>query len=287
MQNEVIGILHPGNMGIFVAAMLVDNGYPVHWVAKGRSKNSKMRAGKYNLIAYDSLAEFCQSCSVIFSVCPPHAAEDVADSVIKCKFKGTFVDANAISPMRTIKISGKMTSAGITFIDGGIVGGPAWKSGKTHLYLSGNGIEKIASLFAKGNLVADCLSNEIGKASAIKMCYAAWTKGSTALLCAIQAAADDYGVRERLDQQWDEDWPGFSEKAQNRARRVTAKAWRFSGEMEEISSTFQEAGGLGGFHEAAADLYQRLAGFKDASELPQLQDVLNTLKVNPEKESPH
>jgi 3-hydroxyisobutyrate dehydrogenase-like beta-hydroxyacid dehydrogenase len=283
MQNETIGILHPGNMGIFVAAMLVDNGYPVHWVAKGRSDKSKMRAGKYNLIIHESLEEFCENCSIIISVCPPHAAEAVADSVMKCNFDGTFVDANAISPMRTIKISEKMTSAEISFIDGGIVGGPAWKSGKTHLYLSGNGIEKIGSLFVKGNLIADCLNNEIGKASAIKMCYAAWTKGSTALLCAIQAVADEYGVRERLEQQWDEDWPGFSEKARNRARRVTAKAWRFSGEMEEISSTFHEAGELGGFHKAAADLYERLAEFKDAPEIPPLQDVLNALKVKPEK----
>lgn len=286
MSNETIGLLHPGAMGIFVAAMLGENDHTVNWVPDNRSANSQMRADKYDLVANNSLEEFCENCSIIFSVCPPHAAEAIADSVIKCNYEGIFVDANAISPMRTIKISEKMANARITFIDGGIVGGPAWKSGKTHLYLSGNGKEKIARLLEKGNLIPDCLSNEIGKASAIKMCYAAWTKGSTALLCAIQAAADEYGVRERLEQQWDEDWPKFSEKAQNRARRVTAKAWRFSGEMEEISSTFHEAGGLGGFHQAAADLYQRLADFKDAPEVPQLHDVLKALKLNPEKKSP-
>jgi hypothetical protein len=71
--------------------------------------------------------------------------------------------------------------------------------------------------------------------------------------------------------------PDFSEQANRRATRVTAKAWRFEGEMHEIASTFQEAGLPSGFHEAAAEIYHRLAGFKDSPETPKLEDVLNAL----------
>ena len=109
------------------------------------------------------------------------------------------------------------------------------------------------------------------------MCYAAYTKGTTALLSAILATAEVDGVRPELMVQWERDWPGFPAQAEGRARRVTAKAWRFAGEMEEISATFSEAGLPGGFHAAAADLYRRLAHFKDAAELPSLEEVLASL----------
>jgi hypothetical protein len=110
------------------------------------------------------------------------------------------------------------------------------------------------------------------------MCYAAWTKGSTALLCAIIAAADAYGVWPELQAQWERDWPGFPGQTIGRARRVTAKAWRFTGEMDEIASTFREAGLPGEFHAAAAEVYRQMAGFKDAPALPSLEDVLEALK---------
>jgi 3-hydroxyisobutyrate dehydrogenase-like beta-hydroxyacid dehydrogenase len=121
------------------------------------------------------------------------------------------------------------------------------------------------------------LGATIGKASALKMCYAAYTKGTTALLCAILATAERLGVREELYQQWAHDDAGFSEQVSQRVRGATAKAWRFVGEMEEIAATFGDAGMPGDFHAAAAIVYRRLARFKDASAAPALEDVLGAL----------
>ena len=109
------------------------------------------------------------------------------------------------------------------------------------------------------------------------MCYAAYTKGTTALLTSIQALAEALDVRGELQAQWEQDEPGFSERAELRARRVTARAWRFAGEMDEIASTFESADLHGGFHRAAGEIYRRLAGFKDAEELPELEAVLAAL----------
>jgi hypothetical protein len=47
--------------------------------------------------------------------------------------------------------------------------------------------------------------------------------------------------------------------------------------MEEISSTFQESGLPGEFHLAASDIYQRIAGFKNSSQTPSINDVLEAL----------
>lgn len=272
-----IGILHPGEMGISVAASAIHSGHEVYWASQQRSDKTRQRAEKYNLRDVGSLSKLCQTCEVIFSVCPPHAAEDVARSVIEQGFKGYYLDANAISPQRTKKIGAMLESNGIRFIDGGIIGGPAWKPKETWLFLSGKDVKIVADCFSSGPLETKIIGDEIGKASALKMCYAAYSKGTTALLAAVIATADSLGVREELYQQWGKDDPGFVKQAEGRTTRVTAKAWRFEGEMHEIASTFEEAGLPNGFHKAAAEVYHHMGGFKDSPEPPTLEVILAEL----------
>lgn len=272
-----IGILHPGEMGVSVAASAIRNRNRVFWDSEHRSDATRARAEKYDLLQVNSLTELCQICDMILSVCPPHAAEEVAQSVIEAGFKGLYLDANAISPQRSIEIGRRMEEAGIRFVDGGIIGGPAWTSGETWLYLSGDGAEEIASCFSNGPLETKIMGTEIGKASALKMCYAAYTKGTTALLAAVLATAESLGVRDSLYGQWNLDDAGFSEQVDQRVRRVTAKAWRFEGEMREIASTFDYAGLPGQFHEAAATVYHRMADFKSSAGTPIIDDILEAL----------
>lgn len=280
MPSESIGLLHPGAMGISVAASALRSGHQVCYASEGRSQATRTRAAEHNLRDLGALAELCETCSIIISLCPPHAAEDVASHVIARGFQGLYLDANAISPQKAQRIGEKLSEAGISFVDGGIIGGPAWTPGETWLYLSGKDADRIADCFSAGPLEVSSLGEEIGKASALKMCYAAYTKGTTALLSAILALAEASGVRYELETQWERDEPGFSAQAERHARRVTAKAWRFAGEMDEIASTFKSVGLPDGFHAAAGDVYQRLAGFKDVGELPELKDVLFALLEN-------
>ena len=269
--------MHPGEMGISIAATAINNGHALYWVSENCSEKTRLRAEKYGLLELDSLIELCQSCEIIFCISPPHVAEDVANSVIEHKFNGYYLDANAISPQRAIKIGQMMETAGIHFVDGGIIGGPAWKPKETFLYLSGKDANIIADCFTNGLLETKIIADEIGKASALKMCYAAYSKGTTALLAAILAAAESLDVRAELYQQWDIDDSNFSEQANRRVTRATTKAWRFEGEMHEIASTFQEADLPNGFHEAAAEVFLRMANFKDSAETPKLEDVLKAL----------
>jgi len=167
-------------------------------------------------------------------------------------------------------------------VDGCIIGGPAWEPGKTWLYLSGEGAQPAADCFSGGPLETCIIDGPIGKASALKMCYAGYSKGTTALICAILATAEQLGVRGELEEQWSKNGSDFSQQAERRARRVTKKAWRFHGEMEEISATFSEAGMPGEFHAGAAEVYRRLARFKNAASTPELEEVLEALLQGPE-----
>lgn len=277
MTKPTIGVLHPGAMGISVAATAQKSGYAVYWSSAGRSPETCERAKQFALQDAKTLEQLCTTCDVIVSVCPPHAAEVVAHEVIDCSFKGLYIDANAISPQRTVRIGEAIDGAGATFVDGGIIGGPAWEPNTTWLYLSGTQAPLAATCFAAGPLETQVIGAEIGKASAIKMCYAAYTKGTTALLSAILAAAEQLDVREALYEQWSRDLADLPEQANRRTQRVTAKAWRFAGEMEEIAATFRAVGIPGEFHEGAAAIYQRMAHFKGASDLPALEDVLAAL----------
>ena len=272
-----IGIINPGAMGISVAATMQNSGFEVLWASAGRSAQSKARAAQHHLSDAGTTAELFRHCTVLVSVCPPHAAEDVADQAIAAGFRGLFLDANAIAPGRAVRMGSKLEAAGIPFVDGSIIGGPAWQAGKTWLYLSGAEAQTAVPYFTAGPLETELLGSEIGQASSLKACFAAYTKGRTALLSLILAGADALGVRPSLERQWERYWPGFAGETQQSVRGVTAKAWRFEGEMHEIASTFESVGLPGGFHEAAAEIYARMARFKDAPDLPELDELLTAV----------
>lgn len=266
-------------MGVSIAASAQNSGYRVYWASEGRSPQTHERAKKISLWDIQSVAKLCEMCSMIISVCPPHAAEDVANEVLKYGFKGVYVDANAISPQRATRIGQIMSERGVEFVDGGIIGGPAWTPGRTWLYLAGKEAPRVASMFSAGPLETSVIGDAVGKASALKMCYAAYTKGTTALLSAILGVAEALGVREELAHQWSRGGSDFVDQTRRRVRRSAAKAWRFVGEMEEIAATFEGAGMPKGFHTAAATVYRRIAGFKDAQDIPSISDVLKALLV--------
>ncbi len=265
MKPQRIGILYPGAMGISIAASAQNSGHQVYWTSEGRSSATRERAAKFGLNDAGSIAALSAECSLLLSVCPPHAAEDVAKQVLACGFNGLYVDANAISPERTIRLGQMLAEAGVSFVDGGIIGEPAWKPNTTCLYLAGLRAADIAACFSAGPLETQVLGATVGRASALKMCFAAY------------ATAESLGVRDALLQQWRHDDPNFADNVYKRVRAVTAKAWRFSGEMEEISSTFRDAGLPGEFHAAAAIVYRRLAQFKDSGTPPTIEDVLGAL----------
>lgn len=277
MPAETIGILHPGAMGVSVAHSAQRSGHAVCYASEGRGAATRERAARQGLRDLVTLAALCRACTVLVSVCPPHAAEAVAAQVAQAGFRGLYVDANAIAPGTVARIAGRLAGAGIAFVDGGIIGGPAWEPGETWLYLAGSGAGRAAACFTAGPLEVAVIGERAGKASALKMCYAAYTKGTSALLANVLALAEASGVRAELSAQWERDEPGFPASVEGRARRVTAKAWRFAGEMDEIAATFEAAGLPGGFHRAAGELYRRLAGFKGDDALPELDAVLSAL----------
>jgi 3-hydroxyisobutyrate dehydrogenase-like beta-hydroxyacid dehydrogenase len=278
MPHQTIALLHPGEMGAAVGACLVSRGHRVLWVEQGRSAATRARAEAAGLEVCDKLDRALEVADVVLSVCPPHAARDLARAVAATKrMRGIYVDANAIAPATTREIGRIVETAGGSFLDGGIIGPPPNAPGRTRLYVSGPQRETIVALFTGTNLQAIALDGEIGAASALKVVYAAWTKGSTALLAAIRALAQHEGVDESLLAEWKLSQPQLLRESDAVPAKVY-KAWRWIAEMEEIAASFEAAGLPRGFHSAAADIYGRLAAFKDAAAPPALDEVTQALR---------
>ncbi len=255
-MTESILLLHPGEMGASIGAALRANGHVVRWVSDSRSDETRQRAVAADLMLAETLENALAHVENVISVCPPDAAEEVARSVRDRGFSGVYVDANAVSPATARRIA---DIAGSGFVDGGIIGPPARRPGATRLYLSGDLAYRVASWF-EGTLV-DARVVECA-ASALKMCYAAYTKGSSALILAIRALAASQGVEHALLSEWNISQPGLVSRSDSAARGTSPKAWRFEGEMREIAATFRDAGLPSGFHEAASDIYRGMRELK-------------------------
>ena len=254
-------VLHPGEMGASLGHALIASGHCPHWVSSQRSEQTHRRAKNANLIAQPSLKQALDQVEAVISVCPPEFALDVGQSVLNLGFQGLYCDANAIAPGTAQHLA---KDFGESYVDGGIVGPPARRQGSTRLYLSGSKSQEICSLFEGSVLDARVIEGPTLAASAIKMCYAAYTKGSSAMLLAIRALAASHGVTEVLRSEWDISQPSLWDRSERTGPGTTRKAWRFAPEMQEIAKTFHDEGLPSGFHQAAAEVYSRMASLKDS-----------------------
>jgi len=258
MGDVTIGLLHPGEMGAAVGQCLACAGHQVLWAPDGRSPATAARARAAGLTAAPGgLAEVVCRSDVVMSVCPPHAAAGIAGEVAGFGFGGLYVDANAISPASAREVARIVEAGGAGYVDGGIIGTPPVAPGFIRLYLSGARVGEVARLFAGSDADARVIEGESCAASAVKMAYASWTKGSGALLLAARALARAEGMEEVLLAEWAISQPGLAERSARAAGSAAAKGWRWVAEMEEIAAAMGAAGQPEGFHLAAAEIYRR------------------------------
>jgi len=253
-----IGLINPGEMGAAVGQCLTGRGYTVLWASEGRGEQTTERAKAAGLDDAGTARELATQASVILSVCPPHAALDVAWAVHG--FTGVYVDANAIAPGTARQVADLIGAGGGRYVDGGIIGSPPVAPGASRLYLSGDdaaAVQAVHDLFAGTALETRIVTGPATAASAVKMAYAAWTKGSSALLLAARALAQAEGVEDALLAEWALSQPQLVGQVERSARAAVTKGWRWVGEMEEIAQTMAGAGLPDGFHEAAAEIYRR------------------------------
>jgi hypothetical protein len=258
-SRPVVGVLHPGAMGAAVGSALKPVAGAVIWAAAGRSLITSKRAELADLVGVADVADLARRADVIVSVCPPHAALDVAGQVADAldgrPDRPVYLDANAVSPGTVARIGELLGPP--TVVDGAIIGPPAWEPGPTVLWLSGAAAPAVAGLFAGSPFRARVLGAELGSASALKACFALQSKALTALRLAMSGAAGAYGVSEALREELAR--TGAQPLLDGPPERVAKAAWRWVGEMEEAADALAAVGVPDGFSRAAAEVYRELA----------------------------
>ncbi len=246
-----IAVLNPGAMGAAVGAQLVQAGHDVVWLPAGRGRATRTRADDAGLSPADSV----DGCDAVLSVVPPGAAEDVVESV--GRFTGLYVDLNAIDPDTAATVHRTAERNGAVAVDGGIVGPPPQRPAPPRVFLSGDQADRAAALFSGTVIDTVVLTASPAAASAVKMAYGAWTKGSAALLLAVHATAEHYGVADALDAEWERSQPELPQRLEAARAQAAAKGWRWVAEMDSNARTFEGAAQPGGFGQAAAEIYGR------------------------------
>jgi 3-hydroxyisobutyrate dehydrogenase-like beta-hydroxyacid dehydrogenase len=257
----VVGVLHPGAMGAAVGAALRPRAGAVIWAAAGRSAATSKRAELADLVGVPDVTALARRSDVIVSVCPPHAAREVAEEVAAALADApdrapVYVDANAVSPATVRSIAVVLGANRV--VDGAIIGPPAWEPGHTVLWLSGPDAGDVAALFAGSPFTARVLGTDLGTASALKACFALQSKALPAIWLEIAAAARAFGVEPELEAELRRTGIDYAAAVESAAGGA-AKAWRFAGEMDEAADAVAALDLPDGFSRAAAELYRRLA----------------------------
>jgi 3-hydroxyisobutyrate dehydrogenase-like beta-hydroxyacid dehydrogenase len=244
-----IAVLHPGEMGAAVGETLRDVGHDVCWLPADRGPATRRRADSAGLRGCADV----RGCDVVISICPPAAAVQTARSV--GRFSGLYVDANAISPATAQEVMSIVTTGGAGFVDGGIIGLPPSRPGRSRLYVSGARTAEIVDLFGGSRIDVRTVEGGPFAASSLKMTYAAWTKISAALLVSIRAAAAELGVEGALLEEWALSQPDLAIRLASAESSAERKGWRWEDEMQQIAQTFSAAGQPDGFGRAAAAVF--------------------------------
>ena len=280
MTLNKVAILSPGAMGHAVGRVLAEHGVDIMTCLAGRSERTHRLASVAGFTEIPTLEDLVCEADLVLSILVPVDAEAIA-----CQLAGALkaagaqpyiADCNAISPMRSAKIETIIQSAGGRFIDASIIGPPPGQGAPPRFYVSGIHAEVMLPLDGKG-IVVKSLGETIGRASGIKMCYAALTKGTSTLQVALLTAAESMGLTEELRQELAYSQAAALQSMESTIPRLPSNAHRWVGEMEEIASTFAQVGVTSHFHLGAAAIYRLLQATSFANESPETIDPDRTL----------
>ena len=278
---STVGIQSPGDMGSGVGRELIARGFRVATCLAGRSERSQALADAAGLEVAESLDALVESADVVLSILPPAAAESFAGEAAAA-FRRTgarpaFADCNAISPATARRVADCFAGTGAAVIDAGIVGpAPGNSPLPTRFYCSGPDTRALEALDG-ANLSVRRLGDDIGRASAMKMLYAAITKGTFTLHTAALLAARIHGLSETLHAELEASQPAAFSAMNRMVPRLPLDAARWVGEMHEIRDTLAAAGLPAGFHQGAAEVFELLARTPIAAETRETVDPSRTL----------
>ncbi len=282
MVGRTIAILSPGDMGHACGRAFRQHGLHVVTCLAGRSARTRGLAAAAGFEDLPSLEAVAAEADLILSILPPAAARQQARQIAKA-MEATgrtpaYADCNAISPATVRAVGAEIARVGASFIDAGIIGlAPGRDTAPPRFYASGPDTTPLEALDGAGIIVRP-LGTEIGRASALKMVYAAVSKGTWTLHAAALTAAHAMDLIDPYLRELEESRPHDFAVMNRMVPRLPLDAGRWHGEMLEIAATLESVGVTGGFHRAAAEVFELMLDTPIAEETRETVDENRTLR---------
>ena len=281
MSIETLAILSPGDMGHAIGRLLRENELLVLTCLIGRSSRTRELSESAGIIDVPDMNDLVEQSDVVMSVtvseAVPRLCKEIADAV---KATGTdllFAECNAIAPALSREMEGVLNASGARYVDASIIGGPPRNGSSPRVYASGDNVAEFEQLRDFGLDVRN-LGPELGRASGIKMCYAAMTKGTTALHAELLIAAEKLGLTEEVMAEFAGSQPAVVQRMEGWMPGMPAKSRRWVSEMQEIEKTFSDLGLTPDIFKGVAEMYRMIGATPLGDENPESRDKDRTLQ---------
>ena len=280
MSIESVAILSPGDMGHAIGQLLRENELKVFTCLTGRSVRTCELSEKAGIIDVPNMNDLVEQSDVVMSVtvseAVPGLCHEIADAV---KATGTdllFAECNAIAPSLSAEMQKVLDEGGARYVDASIIGPPPRNGSSPRLYVSGDNATEMVQLRDFGLDVRN-LGDQLGRASGIKMCYAAMTKGTAALHTELLIAAEKMGLSEELMVEFTNGHQSVVDRMESWIPSMPAKSRRWVSEMEEIEATFRDLGLTPNIFKGVADMYRMVGATSLGDENPETRDTNRNL----------
>ena len=261
----------PRRLGHAIGQLLRENVRVLTCLA-GRSNRTQGLSQQAGTIDVPNLSDLVEQADVLMSVTVSEAVTGLCEVIAEAvKATGTdllFAECNAIAPELSRKMEGVLSEAGARYVDASIIGGPPRNGSSPRVYVSGGHAAELEQLRDFGLDVRN-LGPQLGRASGIKMCYAAMTKGTTALHAELLIAAEKMGLTQELMAEFSGSQPAMVKRMEGSTPGMPAKSRRWISEMEEIEATFRDLGLTPNIFKGVADMYRMIGDTPLGDENPE------------------
>jgi hypothetical protein len=252
MNNDLkLGFVGFGEAAYHIAKGLRSAGlaqiyaFDLHTHTPRRGEKIQQRALETDVMLCESNAALAAACNVLLSTVTAHqaavAAEQTAPHVTD---QHIYADLNSVSPALKQSIAQMIEARGARFVEIAIMSPVPPHLHRVPMFLGGAHAQAVVDWLAPFGMKLEIIAEQIGAASATKMCRSVIVKGLEAILFESVLASVPYGADERVFATLNETMPGIDWKklASYMVGRVIEHGERRARELEEVAATLEAIG---------------------------------------------
>lgn len=252
MNNKLkLGFVGFGEAGYHLAKGLRDAGlrhiyaFDIHAQTPGRGEKIRQRASETAVSLCAANAQLAAECEVLLvTVTASSALEAATQNAPHLTERHLYADLNSVSPALKQSIAQLIAARGARFVEAAIMSPVPPHLHRVPMFLGGAHAQALVELLAPFGMRLEIISEQIGAASATKMCRSIVIKGLEALLFECVLGAAPYGADERVFATLEETMPGvnWQRLASYMVGRVIEHGERRARELEEVAATLRAVG---------------------------------------------